>query len=371
MFGVGLTVAYTLMLAYILWRVTSVPRLAQKLSLKSVLIVGVGLWLGFFLGRFFGHDGTSAVAWTLEFVGMTLLGSVFLISTVLFFVDLGTGFGWLLSRWSPVLRGWAVIVGGGLSVLALVQGLRSPGVSTYEVDMPNLSASLDGTVLVALSDAHIGSQLGGQWFADRLAEVQKHRPDLVVFLGDIFEGHGKFPQDIPALHRLNAPLGKWYVTGNHESHHHGEPEDSPHALLVRAGFQRLDNRWTELAPGLVLAGVDDLTNHRRRGHDGDLLTEALMTRPPGATVLLSHTPWQIEAAAHAGVGLMLSGHTHGGQLWPFGYLVKMVYPYLVGRYDIQSMTLIVSRGIGTWGPRMRLWHRGEIVKVVLRSRKPG
>jgi len=116
---------------------------------------------------------------------------------------------------------------------------------------------------------------------------------------------------------------------------------------------------------LVLAGVNDLTNHRRRCHDGDPLAEALTTRPSGATILLSHAPWQTDAAARAGVGLMLSGHTHGGHIWPFGYLVRLAYPYIAGRYDIQGMTMIVSRGTGTWGPRMRLWHRGEIVKVVL------
>jgi len=301
---------------------------------------------------------------------MTLLGWVFLTSTVLFLVDLATGFGRLLSRWAPALRGWAILVGGVLSVLALVQGLRVPAVNTYEVELVGLPAALDRTVLVALSDTHIGLQLGEQWFAERLEEVQKLRPDLVVFLGDIFEGHGKPPRDIPALHRLNAPLGKWYVIGNHESHRRGEPTATPDSPLDRAGCRRLENRWAEIAPGLVLAGVNDLTNHRRRGHDGDPLAEALTTRPSGATILLSHTPWQTDAAARAGVGLMLSGHTHGGQIWPFGYLVRLAYPYIAGRYDIQGMTMIVSRGTGTWGPRMRLWYRGEIVKVVLRSRQP-
>ena len=75
----------------------------------------------------------------------------------------------------------------------------------------------------------------------------------------------------------------------------------------------------------------------------------------------------MDGAAQAGVGLMLSGHTHGGQIWPFGSLVRTVYPLIAGRYDIDGMTVIVSRGIGTWGPRMRLWRRGEILKLVLRA----
>jgi predicted MPP superfamily phosphohydrolase len=115
-----------------------------------------------------------------------------------------------------------------------------------------------------------------------------------------------------------------------------------------------------------LAGVDDLTSSRRSGGAVDHVSKALADRPPGATVLLSHTPWQYEEAARAGVGLMLSGHTHGGQIWPFGYLVRLFYPLLAGRYEVADMPVIVSRGTGTWGPRMRLWHRGEILRVTLR-----
>lgn len=84
-------------------------------------------------------------------------------------------------------------------------------------------------------------------------------------------------------------------------------------------------------------------------------------------VLLSHSPLQVKQAENAGVGLMLSGHTHGGQIWPFGLLVKQYYPYLNGRYQIGKMSLIVSRGTGLWGPQMRLWQPGEIIEVTLRA----
>jgi len=137
--------------------------------------------------------------------------------------------------------------------------------------------------------------------------------------------------------------------------------------LEHAGFRRLDNQWAEPAPGLVLSGVNDLTNHKRRNFDGDPLVASLANRPAGATVLLSHSPWQTDRATHAGVELMLSGHTHGGQIWPFGYLVQIAYPLFAGRYNIDGMTLLVSRGTGTWGPRMRLWHRGEILKINLNA----
>ena len=197
-------------------------------------------------------------------------------------------------------------------------------------------------------------------------EIQAIRPDIVVFLGDMFEGHGDAPRDIPALRHLSVPLGKWFVDGNHESH--GEAGAGTD-LLEQAGFRRLANQWAEPAPGLVLSGVNDLTHLKRRNLDGDPIGSALANRPKGATVLLSHTPWQANRAAQSGVELMLSGHTHGGQIWPFGYLVQKAYPLLAGRYEIDGMPVIVSRGVGTWGPRMRLWHRGEILIVTLHAGK--
>lgn len=367
MFGALLTLTYTVLLTYILWRATSVPWLARRISRRGLLGVGAVLWLAFALGQSFGHDGTGAVAATLELVGMTLLGTTFLVSTALFAVDLATGFGRLLPRRAPAARGWALLAGVGLAVLAVVQGVRAPAVISYEVQLPALPAALDGRVLVALSDTHLGSQLGASWFAERLAQVRSLRPDLVVFLGDIFEGHGAMPRELPALRRLRAPLGKWFVSGNHEAHRRGGAAGDLTAALERAGVRRLRDRWAEPAAGLVLAGVDDLTSHERRGLAGDPLADALARRPPGATVLLSHTPWQAARAARAGVDLMLSGHTHGGQLWPFSLIVTLRYPLLAGRYEIDGMPLIVSRGTGTWGPRMRLWQRGEMLKVILRS----
>ena len=134
-----------------------------------------------------------------------------------------------------------------------------------------------------------------------------------------------------------------------------------------ANIQLLRNRWVEIRPGFVLAGVDDLTTGRRNDQGGDPLAQALAGRPPGATVLLSHTPWQIEKVANTGVGLMLCGHTHGGQIWPFSYLVQYFYPFLEGQYEVGGMKVIVCRGTGTWGPRMRLWRPSEILRVTLRK----
>jgi len=363
-FGTVLLSVCTLMHVYVFWRAATVPSLVRHVPRKILLAAGLTLWAVFFLGRVVGHGGTGIPAGTLEFLGMNWMAVLFLIFVPLLAVDLVTLFGLLLPRLAPSLRGWALIAGGALSVTAIFQGVRPPVVHEYEVALDGLPKEMDGTVLVALSDLHLGSQLGERWLSDRISQVEAQRPDLVVFLGDIFEGHGP-PRDelLLIMRRLSAPLGVWAVPGNHESH--GGQDAS---LLDETGFEVLRNRWAQVRPGLVVAGVEDLTAQKRAGRGGDFVSQALSDRPPGATLLLSHTPWQAERAAKAGVGLMLCGHTHGGQIWPFGSFVRLSYPLLGGRYDVEGMPVIVCRGTGTWGPRMRLWRPGEILRVKLRAK---
>jgi predicted MPP superfamily phosphohydrolase len=364
-FGFILIFAITLMHIYVFWRATSVPVLKRYAPRKLLIGAGLVLWAGFFFGRVYGHHGTSPLAKALELLGMNWMAVLFLLFVSLLGMDFVTGFGFLVPRLAPSLRGIALVAGAVLSVVALVQGLRPPVVQNYEVYLSGLTDEMDGTVLVAMSDLHLGSLLGERWLEARVAQVQAQRPDLVVLLGDLFEGHGK-PQGelLAVLRRLSAPLGVWVVPGNHEFHHR---HNASTFLIEEAGFQVLRNSWAEVRPGLVMVGVDDLTASRRSGQGGDLILKALGGRPPGATILLSHTPWQADKAAKAGVGLMLSGHTHGGQVWPFDYLVKLVYPLLEGRHEVEGMTVIVCRGTGTWGPRMRLWLPSEILRLKLQA----
>jgi predicted MPP superfamily phosphohydrolase len=294
---------------------------------------------------------------------------LFLTFIPLLTVDLVTAFGLLMPRLAPSLRGWALIVGGVLAAIALFQGLRPPVVRSYEVRLNGLPDEMDGSVIVAMSDMHLGSLLGERWLAAMVDQANAQQPDLLVLLGDIFEGHGPPRRELVGiLGRLSAPLGVWAVPGNHEFYGGYNTSMGP---IEDAGFQILRNRWVEVCPGLILAGVEDLTAVHRSGRGGDIVSRSLAGRPDGATVLLSHTPWQTGRAAQAGVGLMLSGHTHGGQIWPFGYLVRRVYPLLEGRHEVNGLTVIIGRGTGTWGPRMRLWHPGEILRIILRAVKNG
>jgi uncharacterized protein len=367
MFGWMLIAIVTSMHVYVFWRLASVPCINRFISGRSLSFMGILLWLVFFLGRTIGHGGSGPIAETLELAGMTWMVVLFLTTVSLLAVEVITVFGYLMPRRLPTLRGLALIAGVTLSIIAQIQGLRSPEIHSYQAYLPGLPKEMDGKVLVAMSDLHVGSQLDRSWLEARVVQVREQQPDLVILLGDIFEGHGAPREDlIPVLQGLSAPLGVWAVPGNHEFH---GPGDAVSALFKAAGIHMLFNRWNQIGPGLILAGIEDLTADRRSGRNGDPLSKALAGRPPGAVILLSHTPWEYEKAAKSGVGLMLCGHTHGGQIWPFGYIVKLYYPLLAGRYQVGGMTVIVCRGTGTWGPRMRLWHPGEILRVTLHSVK--
>ena len=366
MFGSILISVFTLMHIYVFWRAASVPLVNRHLTLAVLIGTGVLLWAIFFAGRAFAHSSTGPLAAITEFLGMLWMGTLFLLFIPLLTADVITLFGFLLPRTAPSIRGWALVAGALLSTIALVQGLRPPVVQSYEVRLADLPRAMDGTVMVAMSDLHLGTLIGKHWLAARVAQVKEQRPDLVVFLGDLFEGHGPPAEALLSILRgLSAPLGVWAVAGNHEFH---GARNRSMRLIDETGIQLLRNRWVEVRPGFILAGVDDLTTKYRSGQPGDFISQALSGRPPGATILLSHTPWETEKAARAGVGLMLCGHTHGGQIWPFGYLTRRIYPLLAGQYEVGGMPVLVSRGTGTWGPRMRLWRPSEILRVTLHTK---
>jgi uncharacterized protein len=356
---------WTLLHLYLYWRLSGVFAVARLLPRPWLLATLALLWLAYPLGRMLGRTALAALGHPLEVIGAVWLGTLFLLVVVMLACDLLTGFGLLFRAAAPAMRGWAAVVGLVLAGVALLQGLRGPVVRDYEVPLPGLPAERDGTVLVEISDLHLGSLLGSRWLARRVAEVESLHPDIVVVDGDLVDGNvPRVSKMLPELRKLHAPSGVWAVTGNHEFY---AGVDRSVALFAQAGFRTLRDRWESPFPGLVIAGVDDLTARRQFGLDGHPIEKALAGRPPGATILLSHTPWQAELAARLGAGLMLSGHTHDGQIWPFGYLVSLTYPLLGGRYVVGGMPVIVCRGTGTWGPPMRLWRPSEIVRITLRS----
>jgi hypothetical protein len=364
MFGSLLMAVAAIMAAYVFLRLDGVP-LAGTLSRKARLKLALAAWLVIVFARYVGRANFGQWSQVTETAGLSLLIFLFLTAVLMGAVDLLTGFGALLPRLAPRLRGLALA--GGLILLgaALYQGMRAPVVTEYEVALPGLPENLDGLVLAVASDLHVGTQVGPDWLAARAAQIMALSPDMILLPGDTVEGHShRLDELVPALRILRAPLGVYAVPGNHESH--GSPAKALDTLS-QAGITVLVDRWVSPAPGLVVAGVEDLHSIPEERRHLDPVALALEGRPAGATILLSHTPCRYEQAAALGADLMLCAHTHGGQIWPFNYVVRLIYPLVEGRFAIGPMTLIVSRGAGSWGVRMRLWKPGEILKIILRA----
>lgn len=353
---------------YVFWRLSSIPWISQHVSPLALTIAGAALWSSYVLARILDEKGLQAVSWPLEYLAANWIGLLFLLFWALLASDVVTLGGWLFHEHVSKIRGWAVIIACSLSVVALIQAIRPPVVTDYEVQLAGLPPEQDGTVLLQLSDLHLGNLLGRRWLGSLISRVNQMKPDIIVIAGDLVDGNvGRVEPLREVLKGLQAPLGVWAVTGNHEFYAGLERSVR---LLENAGFRVLRDRHEQIAPGLIIAGVDDLTARQQFGAENHALEKAMVNRPNGATILLSHSPLQAEKAAAAGTGLMLSGHTHNGQVWPFNYLVRIRYSLLAGRYQVNGMTAIVCRGTGTWGPRMRLWQPSEMVRVILKARSP-
>lgn len=352
---------------YVFWRLASIPWIANHLSPLALTIIGIALWSSYVVARILDERGLQALIWPIEYVAANWVGLLFLLFWALLVVDVVTLGGWLFHEQVPAIRGWAAAIAVLLSIVALIQAIRPPVVTDYEVGLPGLPPERDGTVLLQLSDLHLGNLLGRSWLRKLVDRVNRMKADIVVITGDLVDGNvGRVEPLRLVLEELRAPFGVWAVTGNHEFY---AGLDRSVRLLENAGFQVLRDGHRQAAQGLIIAGVDDLTARQQFGAEDHVIDKAMANRPNGGTILLSHSPWQAQRAAAAGAGLMLSGHTHKGQVWPFNYFVKMRYPLLAGRYQINGMTAIVCRGTGTWGPRMRLWQPSEIVRIKLRTPK--
>jgi predicted MPP superfamily phosphohydrolase len=365
MFLTTVLAIWTLMHLYAFARMVSVPWIASHISRCNLMIIAGCLWASYPLARFMYAWHWPGLPLVLEAIGTVWIGTLFLIFSSLLVTDVLTLGGFAVPRFAPLLRGWAMLGAGVLAVIGLVQGIRAPVLRDYEVQLAGLPKDYDGLVLVEISDLHLGTLLGQRWAERMVQRVNALKPELIVVDGDVIDGNvDRVEPLVPTLKKLRAPLGVWAVTGNHE--YYAGLRDSID-LFQRAGFTVLEDRSTKVVPGLTIAGVDDLTARQGDGHTAIAVQKALSNRPAGATIYLSHSPLQAPAAAAAGAGLMICGHTHNGQIWPFNYLVHTRYAYMAGRYQVGNMSLIVCRGTGTWGPRMRLWWPSEIVRIKLRS----
>jgi predicted MPP superfamily phosphohydrolase len=269
---------------------------------------------------------------------------------------------------SRAVAGAAVVGAGGTTIAGL--GSAQGEIATPEVivALPRLPRALDGFRIAQISDLHVGPLIGRRFVEEVVARTNALAPDLVVITGDMVDGSvANLARELEALSRLRARHGVAFVTGNHE-YYSGAEEWI--AWLRARGVRVLMNERVSVGDAgasFDLAGITDAHAARHIASHAPDVGRALDGRDEERElVLLAHQPVSIRDAEGRGVGLVLSGHTHGGQMWPFGALVGLVQPYVEGLHRHHDGTQIyVSRGTGFWGPPLRVASPAEITSIVL------
>lgn len=256
----------------------------------------------------------------------------------------------------------ASFVGLALAGAGAASALGRIALARVTVPLRRLPEALSGFRIVQISDVHIGPTLGHSFLAEVVASVNAAEPDLVVITGDLVDGSvADLSAHVAPLADLRARHGVFFVTGNHEYY---SGVDAWLAELRRLGVRPLRNERVSIGEGehsFDLAGVDDWSARRFGGGHGPDLARALAGRDERRElVLLAHQPKQIDEAEKLGVGLQLSGHTHGGQIFPWGFAVRLDQPYVAGLARQGETHIYVSRGTGFWGPPMRVGAPPEI-----------
>ncbi|MFE1954307.1 metallophosphoesterase [Streptomyces sp. NPDC059524] len=270
---------------------------------------------------------------------------------------------------------WATL---GTAAVLLAWGYaearRVPRVRRLDIELPRLGAGLDGTRVALITDTHYGPLDRARWSARVCDTVNTLDADLVCHTGDIADGTAERRRAQAApLGTVKATRARVYVTGNHEYYSEAQGWVD---LMDELGWEPLRNRHLLLERGgdtLVVAGVDDVTAESSglAGHRAHLAGALDGADPEHPVLLLAHQPKFVDEAAAGGVDLQLSGHTHGGQIWPFHHLVRIDQPALAGLSRHGDRTLLyTSRGTGFWGPPFRIFAPSEITLLVLRSPQP-
>ncbi|KJY47636.1 membrane protein, partial [Streptomyces sp. NRRL S-444] len=261
------------------------------------------------------------------------------------------------------IGGAAALAATGTVATGTYGVLRGPRVKRVQVPLAKLPRAAHGFRIAVVSDIHLGPVLGRAHTTRIVETVNRTQPDLIAIVGDLVDGNvHDLGSAAEPLRRLRARHGSYFVTGNHE-YFSGAQQWIDHVREL--GLVPLENARRAL-PHFDLAGVNDVAGETE-GHGPDF-TAALGDRDRArAAVLMAHQPVVIHDAVRHGVDLQLSGHTHGGQLWPGNYLAELANPTVAGLERYGDTQLYVSRGAGTWGPPVRVGAPSDITVVELAS----
>lgn len=270
----------------------------------------------------------------------------------------------LFNLFSPYVLGTVWVYGP--SILALLWGslnARKPGIKKVIIPFETLPPGLENFSIVQISDLHVGSTIGKKYVEDVVAKTNELKPDLIVLTGDIGDGPPeKHWEDMKPMGNLKSRHGVFYVPGNHESYWN---LNGWMTIMNNLKFVILVNRgkiFNHLGVSFYVGGVSDpasLTPDPASVYEGG--------KDNDFKLLLSHRPGIAGLASKLGFNLTLAGHTHGGQFFPWTYVVKFVHQFSKGLHRVNEMWIYVSQGTGSWGPLIRLGSDPEITHIILKT----
>jgi predicted MPP superfamily phosphohydrolase len=333
--------------------------------LAKKITIGIFIFLGgsFFLSTALSHWQDNVATRAYYFFSGSWVG--FLINLVMFFA-VAWGVVWLASIRNIVLNNKYI----GIVVIFLAAAYSAYGIwnsfnpiiKRVDVSINNLPKEWIGKKVIQISDVHLGHIYRQGYVENLVSKINSTNPDVVVITGDLFDGtDGNLETFVEPLRKIQAPEGVYFITGNHETY---LGIDNTYKIIAQTDIVPLRDSLKNIN-GLQFIGID----YPLRGADRDIskIIPAMPGYDPNTpSILLIHEPLQIKAAKKLGIALQLSGHTHKGQLFPFGFVTSLVY----GGYDYGfkregSFAIYTTSGLGGWGPPMRTEKRAEIVELIL------
>jgi len=248
-------------------------------------------------------------------------------------------------------------------IKGFINGFKAPVLTELDVRIKGLKEEL---CMVQLSDLHLGKTLGKSFVDGIVKHVNSLNADIVVITGDLVDMPVEaFGDTLDSLKTLQSKFGVYFIPGNHEYFY------GVHKIMEFVeylGINVLSNRSMVINDTINLAGVMDMVGKRFDFAPPDLTRALLHIKTELPTVLLSHQPKIVQEMKDEKIDLIVSGHTHGGQIFPFGLLVLLDQPYLSGLYQHSATTQVfVTNGAGFWGPPVRIFAQSEIVKLTLKA----
>ena len=364
-------------------------RLRTACSFRPACIRLLIAWMSLMTGapllvRFLERAGMDPAALIIAWPGYLWMGFLFILVSILLLTDALRAVVWLVRRLISA-RPLPPLPAGTFCSIALVMAGAASGYACFEarqirsehvvITSSKLQPNNPPIRIVQISDVHIGLLLREGRMERILKIVRNAQPDILVSTGDLLDG--KLNREDVVYHQslmaamladVTAPLGKFAVTGNHEVY---AGLSQALAFTSAAGFMTLQNTTVQVADSISITGIDDKAADGRTKNSRTSETALLAASPQNRfRLLLKHRP-EISATSDGRFDLQLSGHVHGGQLFPFNYLVRLKYPLPCGTTTTKAGSLVhISRGTGTWGPPMRLFAPPEITIIDVVPEKP-